>query len=269
MPHFHSIYFYIHSMAKDFTLDIYGEMLKAAIAAGYHLTSFEAYLNKPGAHGKTFILRHDVDKLPDNSLRTAQLQASLGAKGTYYFRVVKGSFHPRVIESIRDLGHEIGYHYEDMDICKGDTEKALLHFEKWLARFREFYPVKTICMHGSPMSKWDNRLLWKENDYKKYDIIAEPYYDLDFKKVFYLTDTGRKWDGEKVSIRDKVDSGFDLSFHHTQEIIDAFNQGRMPDTIMHNIHPQRWTNSPVLWTKELLLQNLKNQIKGQMVRMKR
>ena len=37
-----------------------------------------------------------------------------------------------------------------------------------------------------------------------FGIIAEPYFDVDFDEVFYLTDTGRRWDGDSVSVRDKV-----------------------------------------------------------------
>ncbi len=37
-------------------------------------------------------------------------------------------------------------------------------------------------------------------------IIGEPYFDVDFSRVFYLTDTGRRWDGDAVSVRDKVKS---------------------------------------------------------------
>jgi hypothetical protein len=40
---------------------------------------------------KTIILRHDVDKLPKNSLRFAQIQNELGIKGSYYFRAVPES----------------------------------------------------------------------------------------------------------------------------------------------------------------------------------
>ena len=46
--------------------------------------------------------------------------------------------------------------------------------------------------------------MWKKYDYRELGIIAEPYFDLDFSKVLYLTDTGRRWDGEGVSIRDKI-----------------------------------------------------------------
>ena len=246
-------------MVKDFTVKKYEEFLRAAINSGYQLISYQEYLKSD--YKKVLMLRHDVDKKPFNSLKTAKLQHSLGAKGTYYFRATKESFNIEVIKKIRDLGHEIGYHYEDLTIFNGDAEKAIIHFEKWLNKFKEYYPIKTICMHGSPMSKWDNREIWKKYNYKDFGIIAEPYFDIDFDKVFYLTDTGGQWDGNKVSVRDKVNSSFDLSFHSTDDIIAAFKAGKMPDNIMQNIHPQRWTDNPLEWQKERISQKVKNNIK--------
>ena len=60
-------------------------------------------------------------------------------------------------------------------------------------------------MHGSPMSKYDSKDLWKKYNYKDYNLIGEPYFDVNFNEVFYITDTGRRWDGEKVSVRDRVE----------------------------------------------------------------
>ena len=59
-------------------------------------------------------------------------------------------------------------------------------------------------MHGRPLSKYDNRLLWETYSYWDLGIIGEPYFDVDFSKVLYLTDTGRRWDGFDFSVRDKV-----------------------------------------------------------------
>jgi tetratricopeptide (TPR) repeat protein len=246
-------------MSKDFTLDKYEEFLKMALNKGYVLVSFQDYLAND--FNKALVLRHDVDKKPQNSLRTAELQHRLGVKGTYYFRAVPSSFDVEIIKKIVELGHEIGYHYEDLTICNGDYEKAIVHFEKWLKKLRDFYPVKTVCMHGSPLSKHDNRKLWDKYDYKSYDLIAEPYFDIDFNKVFYITDTGRKWDGHKVSVRDKVSSKFDLSFHTTDQLIDALKNENLPNHIMQNIHPQRWSNNSLEWIQELVLQRVKNGIK--------
>jgi len=248
-------------MARDFTLKKYRALLMAAKNAGYTLTSYEDFILNGHTYEKTFVLRHDVDDRPRNSLQTAILENELGVKGSYYFRVVKKSLDPAVIRKIKELGHEIGYHYEDLALHKGDAEKAYAHFLEKLSLFREFYPVKTICMHGSPLSKWDNRLLWKHYSYKELGIIAEPYFDTDFKKVLYITDTGRGWNNRASSVRDKVDSAFGFNFKNTGSICDALSRNELPSRIMLNIHPQRWADNYYFWAKELVFQNLKNSVK--------
>jgi len=54
------------------------------------------------------------------------------------------------------------------------------------------------------LSRHDNQELWKTYDYRDLGIIGEPNFDVDYTKVFYITDTGRKWNNEAASIRDKV-----------------------------------------------------------------
>lgn len=246
---------------RDFTLIAYQQLLESAIRSGYKLTSYEDYINNGHHYSKVFILRHDVDDLPGNSVDTARIENQLGAKGSYYFRVVKKSLQPDSIEKIKQLGHEIGYHYEDMALNNGDYEKSYAHFKTKLNLFRTYYPVKTICMHGSPLSKWDNRLLWKKYNYKDLGIIGEPYFDIDFSNVLYITDTGRQWNNTTSSVRDKVKTDYDFTFNSTNDIIEAFNKQKLPTIIMLNIHPQRWTNNKGMWIKELLMQNLKNILK--------
>ena len=51
--------------------------------------------------------------------------------------------------------------------------------------------VKTICMHGSPLSRYDNRDLWNRYDFKDCWIVGEAY--LSIKDVNYFSDTGRSW----------------------------------------------------------------------------
>jgi len=45
-------------------------------------------------------------------------------------------------------------------------------------------------------------------------------------------------------------------------------KGEFPERVMFTFHPQRWTDRPVLWLRELLLQNMKNVVKGMIVNMK-
>ncbi len=248
----------------DFTLTIFKKLLNTLQKQAYLFHPIKDILNdKPG---KNIFLRHDVDLLPENALQTAIIEEQAGIKGAYYFRIVPESNDPDIIQKIAELGHEIGYHYEDYVSSKGDTDKAYEQFCRNLEYFRKFYPVKTICMHGSPVSKWDNRDIWKKYNYRKLGIIFEPYLDTDFKQFFYLTDTGRRWDGWKVSVRDKIpqqkywnEQGF--TYHSTSDIINAALKNKLPTNIILTIHPQRWTNHTFPWLKELFFQSLKNPLK--------
>lgn len=256
----------------DFTLKTYEVLLQSLIKQNYSFQTFEEYSNTPKQ--KVIVLRHDVDARKQNSFAFAKIQHQLGIKGTYYFRVIPQSFDEKIILEMHEMGHEIGYHYETMDTCKGNVDKAYDEFCKHLETFRKLVPINTICMHGSPLSKFDNRDIWKKYDYKKLGLIAEPYFDIDFNTTFYLTDTGRCWDGGKVSVRDKVMEGKKITnqsfikrkYHTTNEIILDLKHNNFPPQVMFTFHPQRWINNPLLWTKELITQNLKNQIKRFMVK---
>lgn len=243
----------------DFTVILYRDLLRVLLSKSFEFQTFNDFLANPAL--RSIVLRHDVDLLPQNSLAFARIQNKMGIKGVYYFRAVPESWDENIIREIADMGHEIGYHYECLTTCRGDVEAGIKDFEKNLSALRQLAPVSTICMHGSPISRYDSKDLWKVYDYRDFDVIGEPYFDVDFTKVFYLTDTGRRWDGEKVSVRDKVKSGFDLSFRHTEEIIQAAAGGLLPHQIMFTFHPQRWNDNPYLWTRELLAQNAKNVVK--------
>jgi len=243
----------------DFSIKQYKELLDKMRSRDYHFQTFNDFLLKP--MDRSIILRHDVDLLPLNSLKFAKIQHELGIKGTYYFRAVPESWDDKIIAMISDLGHEVGYHYENLTTCDGNMDKAIVDFKKNLEKLRKIVPVTTICMHGSPKSKFDSKDLWRDHNYQDYEIIGEPYFDIDFNKVFYLTDTGRMWDGQKVSVRDKVKTSFKQSYHTTNQIIEAFDSNQLSNQIMFNFHPQRWHSNSVLWTQELLLQNAKNIIK--------
>lgn len=235
-----------YSKIMDFTLNKYRELLTALKGYG------------------DVTLRHDVDKKPENSLKTARLEHELGWKAVYYFRAVPESWDEEIIKEISSLGHEIGYHYESLTTSRGDLDAAWEDFRTNLAKLRELAPVKSICMHGSPKSPWDSRDIWQKYDYRSVGVEYEPYMDTDFSQTFYLTDTGRRWDGFKFSVRDRIPvwqerwSRLKLVYHATDDIISAARSGALPKRLMITTHPQRWTDSFGPWLLEYILQNIKN-----------
>ena len=258
----------------DFTVGKYKALQQALTGRGYAFRTFLQFMESPGTD-KTVVLRHDVDRLPGNALHLGLLEHEMDIRSTYYFRIVPQSFDPDIIRQISGLGHEIGYHYEDLSMAAKSAgagrpdparqpvppelmEKAIAQFELHLEQLRELAPVKTICMHGSPLSRWDNRKLWERYDYRDYGIAGEPYFDVDYSQVFYITDTGRSWRKSDANVRDRVDSGFDLQVRSTSHLIRLAEAGRLPGRIMINTHPQRWHDPGFRWFRELIWQNTKN-----------
>ena len=212
---------------SDFTLPTFQALLSAFLTEGFSFTPLSGFAD--GSGKKTVILRHDVDRLPGNSLATAQLEHETGIRGSYYFRIVPESYDETIIREIYRLGHEIGYHYEDLALAGGDADKAYTSFCRNLEKIRKLVPVTTICMHGSPLSRYDSR---------DKAMAASPVTNPDF--------LGR-------------------SYHTTSGIIGAVEKGGFPNQVMMTIHPQRWTSNIFLWSKEFISQNLKNQVKRFMV----
>ena len=245
----------------DFTVEKYKELLEA--------------LRKH----KAFSLRHDVDLKPDYSLRLAQTEAAMGLTATYYFRTVPESYDEDIIKQIVSLGHTAGYHYECLTTCKGDMEAAYTDFCRNLEKLRKIVPISTACAHGSPRSPWNSQELFMSQ--RVFDIHAlgieyEPMLDTDFSKTVYITDTGRRWDGYKVSVRDKVPQYQEqwekegLVFHSTDDIIHALNDPRHPihqKALLINTHPQRWMPFGLGWVKEMALQNSKNIVKRTIIKL--
>jgi len=306
----------------DFTIKKYSSLLHSLLEGKYEYYTYGDYVKYSIINHQSpcIILRHDVDRLPHNSLRLAELENALGIKGSYYFRVVPGSYDIDIMNKIAELGHEIGYHYEDVDLIirksklkiKNERDIDLLidmsyeSFSTNLAMLRRNFDIKTICMHGSPQSQYDNKIIWLKYDYKNLGLTGEPYLDIDWDEWGYLTDTGRRWNGSNVSIRDKVGNNHrdleslsieksssqypDMKYYYQRGItnskekevinnqmaghINKFKKtsniihglNELPDKIMFTIHPQRWADNSILWAKELIGQNAKNIIKKYIIK---
>jgi hypothetical protein len=287
----------------DFTVRTYESLLKALKGHSSGFYGFAEIVS--GGITSYNVLRHDVDRKPENALVLAKAEAAAGIRASYHFRMGNRMKQDGIISAIAGLGHEIAYHYEDLTSSFGrsalisgnvNEEMAGNAFERFranLEHLRQLADVNVISMHGSPLSGVDNRLLWKYYDYRAWGIVCEPYFDIDVSKVLYLTDTGRRWNGDRSNIRDRgfsADSGgvngqygdwkacpvpgsmmnmtkegllFRSRFQirRTSDLIAQSEKGSLPDRLIINTHPQRWTDSAMPWFTEYLTQNIKNQIK--------
>ena len=55
-------------------------------------------------------------------------------------------------------------------------------------------------------------------------LLGEPYFDVNFNEVLYLTDTGRTWENQKISVRDHVDSRFSYDISSSNDLIENLKE---------------------------------------------
>lgn len=256
-------------MQADFTIEVYIHLLKSLREGGYNFNTLSQLTEGHDLHKKIVVLRHDIDNRPYKALEFARIEKELNIDSTFFFRKTRTPYDEDTIKKIADLGYEIGYHYRDLTEAKGNSQEATRLFKRNLNKLRKFYPIKTICMDGSAWSKWNNLELWKHASYRNYGIICEPYLDLDFNEILYLSDTGRKWNTTRYSLYDKVKTKYSYNDKSTFDIIHDLENGSLPDRIMITTHPQRWHSGIYAWTEELVSQWLKNRIKYVIIKWRR
>ena len=251
----------------DFTIKKYRELVLVLNDAGYEFVTYAEYCEGRRAD-KFIVIRHDVDMSVERARRLAEVENEMRVKASYYFRE---KFIGDDVVCIASLGHEVGYHYEELVTEKGDVERAYVRFMRNVCALRKLVDVKTITMHGAPTSRFDSKEMWRVYDYKKLGLIGEPQFDVDWNDMFYLTDTGRSWNG--VSRRDKVVE-FKLIweakgwvYKTTDDVIKAVRNGSFPNRVMMTTHPQRWADGWGEWLKELVMQRVKNWVKMVLLKM--
>jgi hypothetical protein len=251
-------------MSLDLTLGKYRELCETLLESRYTVQTIRDYLQKPAVDTLTVVLRHDVDRCVGDALNMAELEHSLGIRSTYYFRTVRNVLHPKTINQVANLGHEIGYHYETLSQANGDYVKAIDLFKFSLDKLRAITPIDTISMHGSPLSRWDNRSLWEKYSYADFDLTGEAYLSIDYTKIHYLNDTGRTWDNAKYNIRDKVKSINDtrqFNIQSTDDLLQVIRQ-RALGNVCISCHPNRWPKGMAGWCISLLSDECVNSAKS-------
>lgn len=247
---------------KDFTLKAYRRYIQTIKSSFSHILRFDEFFLSDPKPNCFCLIRHDVDRKPKNALEMAKLENEIGVYATYYFRAKSSGFHKDIIKKIESLGHEIGYHYESLSDFDGDMSLALEDFEKQLRKFREIVPIRTISMHGAPLSRFDNRDIWRDQDNHKsllnnLGILGEAYLDLDYRDIAYINDTGRNWSSKESNLRDHVESGLKPEFENGEELYKHLAYNPHP-RIVFQVHPERWSDHITDYYISLLVDTILN-----------
>lgn len=221
----------------DFTLKAYSELLDGVQNLGYEVTTVRDWIRQDmGAApsgGLRLILRHDAEWDPRRALDKAEIEAAKGIRGTYYFRAETNVYHISTMHEIQDMGHEIGYHFNVLDRCKGDFVAAEALFKADLTRFRQDgFVVDTVCFHGDPRVpkhgyRVNNDLLLRNPALAaSCGLLGEATEDVKACKLTRVSDVGVRWDMGSS----------------TKELVGIF-EAKKPPTVYLLTHPDYWSRS--------------------------
>jgi hypothetical protein len=235
---------------KDFTNHAYATILQAGQAAGYQIGAVEDWFDGRLAASKSvMVLRHDVDRKPRHALEMAKLEAAMGIRSTYYFRIVPSSFDAGIIQEIAALGHEIGYHYEDWHRANYVPEKAIVLYRKAVSEIGKYAPVRTISMHGSPMSKENNMTIWQHYSYEA-EGVRDCILADKWSSFAYFTDAGRTFGSTSANLRDELGEAFCVpKVRSTQDLALYVRSGEQKHVFV-SVHPERWSDDFAQWTQQ-------------------
>lgn len=234
---------------KDFRLKDYMRLVNALQNAGMPVYTVAEWIKSRPTRGA--VMRHDVDRRPGNAVRMAEAEHEAGITSTYYFRVVGSANNPDAMQKVAALGHEVGYHYEDLTLARGNMRDALELFGAHLKALRQIVPISTVVMHGSPLSPYNNLDMWQQGNLADFDLLGDAFLSVDYSGTFYFTDTGRSWNSSTTNLRDRPPSAItaELSVSGTNALVDFIGSNKLLK-VAFSVHPERWDATAAGWLSQ-------------------
>lgn len=207
--------------------------------------------------GSYLVLKHDVETDVARAFQMAQIEKKYGHRGSYYVQayLLDDEKNIRLLKQMQQMGHEISYHHDVMDSCRGDLAAAACEFERNRRTFEQNgFAVTTVCQHGNPIIE---RIGYHSNrDFFRDAHIRGLYGDIcdimvNFRDrvpaYLYFSDAGRIF----KRIYDPVNNDIVNTDDRNEPYPDLEALLKGLNTESGNIistHPHRWTSSAALYT---------------------
>lgn len=174
---------------------------RVALDAGYQFMTCREYVTRRNSMPNLAIVnRVDIDLSVKKADCLRDIFDRLGIKASFFVRLHAPEYNPfsfenyRILKSIRDNGHEIGYHSEVIDqsaIWDEDAEVCFRRDIDVLNRMLEIQ-IDGVASHGG-MTGLNNLDFWEGKNASDFGLLYEAYeksgrFDL-FNASFYISDS--------------------------------------------------------------------------------
>lgn len=215
------------------------------------------------------VLKHDVETDVKKAYCLAQIEASCGIRGTYYVQayLLDSAENIKLLKQMQSMGHEISYHYDVMDSCKGDIHKAVVEFEDNRKKFEaNGFDIKTVCQHGNPIVErigyTSNRDFFRSeqvrNKYPDISDIMVNYKESHSTDYTYFSDAGRNFKMIYDPINNDVINSDDknILYKNLDKVFEVLDKS---ENYIVSTHPHRWTKSATVYViKATMFKIIKN-----------
>ena len=173
----------------NFTYKAYEKMLCLLKENNYAFCNYNNYFS----NDRCVILRHDIDFSLEVALLFAELEYKHDVQSTYFLLLATPFYNPfyrkskNIIKAIRDMGHDIGLHFDEVNYSISSTEELVRNVENEMDILSKGVNIKinTVSMHRP--SKW---LLDAD---VQFDKIINSYSKRFFKDFKYISDSQMMW----------------------------------------------------------------------------
>lgn len=271
-----------------FTFDSYRRLLDLIADCGYDIYGIERILTarRDGEllRGNYVAIRHDVDYFPNRAIIMARIEAERKIAATYYIRRRFFDADLDLVRKIAGLGHQVGYHYEEIDTHQKAPGKQIARdaVEYFIGSLLDIdklgFPIRSVCAHGNPLTDVDNRQvvhLLRDRTFldqvaASYDraeitekisdrLVGDASIDLtgdDFD--LYIPDTGRF--NPRYNLKDRIDNCPIAGLSNLEDLRRILTGGKYPRVYM-NMHPDRWSGDMATWLFDFAFDTVKNMLK--------
>lgn len=218
---------------------------------GVHsVTALDVYNNN--ASNKYLVLKHDVETKVQNAYEIAKIESKYSHKGSFYVQayLLDNENNIALLKKIKEMGHEVSYHYDVMDSNKGNIDLAVKEFQINVEKFRSLgFEISTVCQHGNPVVE---RIGYTSNrDFFRNSAVQNLYpYTADIMVNFkekantdynYISDAGRKFKLIFDPINNDIISSDDKNIE-INDFTGLIGYITKKNSIV-SIHPHRWVKS--------------------------